>query len=98
MVKLEKTLQGSRGGCGLLQDMHWHIHQRRATFGEECRCEFCPSSISEIERAALRIENPGRAFDNQTVEVARADRVAESFTEAMKKIEDQRFFDLDLLL
>ena len=44
------------------------------------------------------IENPGRSFDNQAVQIVRFDRFTKRFPQPVQKIEDQGFLDLDLFL
>ena len=84
---------GRRGG--LLQDAVGHFDERRAAFGNERRLQPRPGAIDQIKRAAVRIENAGRAFDDQTMQIIGPDRFAESFPEAVQEIEDERFLDLN---
>ncbi len=44
------------------------------------------------------IENADRTLDDQPMEIVRPDDVAKGFAEAMEKIEDEIFLDLDFLL
>src|SRR5207237_3880733 len=60
--------------------------------------EFCSGAIDQIKSAALGIENARRPFDDQTMQIGRANRFAESFAKTVQKIEDQRFLDLHFFL
>ncbi len=62
------------------------------------RHQFRAGAIGQVKRAAVRVENAGRAFDNQPMQVVGPDRFAEGFAESVQEIEDQRFLDLNLLL
>src|SRR5207248_4927622 len=64
----------------------------------KCRRELRPTSIGQIKRSPLSIENTRCSFDNQAVQIGRPDRFAESFTKAVQEIEDQRLLDLDFFL
>ena len=57
-----------------------------------------PGAIREVKRAAMRIENADRAFDDQAMQIVRPDDVAKGFAEAVEEIEDEVFLDLDFLL
>ena len=62
------------------------------------RRQFPASAFHHVKRATMRIENPGRAFHNQAVQIRRADRFGKRLSQAVEKIEDQRFLDLNLFL
>ena len=59
---------------------------------------FVAAAFDDVKRAAMRIENACRAFDDQPVQIGRADRLGEGRAEAVEEIEDQRLLDLDLLV
>ena len=46
----------------------------------------------------MGIENAGRSFDDQPVQIVRLDRFTEGFPQPVQEIEDEGFFDLDLFL
>ena len=46
----------------------------------------------------MGVENPGRPFHDQAVQVSRADRFGKRLAQAVQKIEDQRLLDLNLFL
>jgi hypothetical protein len=97
-VRPQITFESDWGSGGLLQNVRRHFDERRASLGNECRDQFGAGTISQIKRATMGIENTARSFDNQTMEIARPNRFAERFSQAVQEIEDQRFLDLDLLL
>src|SRR6516164_95545 len=98
IVQPKKTFQRNRRGCSLQQNVWWHIDQWRTTFGNKRRCEFCPGAINQIKRTALRVENSRRTLHNQAMQIGRANRFTERFAEAVEKIENERFFDLNFFL
>ena len=75
-----------------------HFDQRRTTFRKKAGASLRAGAIGHVKRAAMRIENAGRAFDDQAVQIVRPDRFAKGFAEAVQEIEDERFLDLDFLL
>ena len=78
--------------------MRRDIDQRRATLGNKRGREFNSASVGEVKRAALGIEHPGRALDDQSMQIRRPDGFAKGFTEAVEKIEDEGLFDLHLFV
>ena len=83
---------------GLLQNVRGNIDQRRTTLGNKGRRKLCPGAIGQVKRAAVSIENAGRAFDDEAMQIVRPDRLAKRFAEAVQEIEDERFLDLDFLV
>src|ERR1041384_4351993 len=78
--------------------MRWNINQRRTTFGDKSRRKFRASATSHIKRSAVRVQNARSALDNKPVQFLGPDGLPKGFAEAMQKIENQRFLDLDLLV
>ena len=44
----------------------------------------------------MRIKNPGSPFHDEPMKIVRTNRFSEGFAQAVQKIEDQSFFDLNL--
>ena len=97
-VDPKKILQRDRCPGRLLQNMRRNIHQRRTTFRDEGRHKLCPGSIGQIKRATMGVEDAGRSFDNQSMQIRRPDCFAESFAKSMQEIENQGLLDLNLFL
>ena len=97
-VRAQITVQRDRGGGGLLQNAGGHFDQRRTAFGKESRLQHRAGAIGQIKRAAVRIEDAHRAFDDQAMQIMRPDDVAKSFAEAVEEIENETFLDLDFLV
>ena len=57
-----------------------------------------PGAIGQIKRAAVRIENADRTFDDQAMQIMRPDDIAKGFAEAVEEIENEIFLDLDFLV
>ena len=87
---------GSRGS--LLENFGRHFGQREASFRNVSRQEFGPAPLNQVKRAAARVENAGRAFHDQAVEISGANRFRKSRAQTVQEIEDEGFLDLDLLL
>src|SRR5207237_6909449 len=49
------------------------------------------------KRRAVSVENASGTFDNQPVQIVRPDNISKGFAQTVEKIEDEIFFDLDLL-
>ena len=82
----------------LLQHVRWDLNERRTAFRNISRGQFPPGALHHVKRATLRVENPGCAFHNETVQVRRADGFAKRFAKSVEEIEDERFFDLDFFV
>src|SRR5581483_11061180 len=98
IVQSNVTFEGNRIGRGLLQNVRGNIHQRRATFGDESGGEFCSGAVGQIERATVGIKNSSCAFHDQSMQIGRANCFAKGLAQAVKKIENKSFLDLDLFL
>ena len=97
-VRAEITVKCDGRGGSLLQDAVGHFDERRTTLGKECRLQARPGAIHHVKRATVRIENAGRAFDDQAMQIMRPDDIAKGFAEAVEEIEDEIFLDLDFLV
>ena len=97
-VRAEITVKRDGRGGSLLQDAVGHFDQRRTTLGKECRLQARPGAIGHVKRAAVRIEDADRAFDDQAMQIMRPDDIAKGFAEAVEEIEDEIFLDLDFLV
>ena len=97
-VRVRRKLFERGGICRrLLQNCVGNIDQWRATFGNKSGCKFGAGAVGHVKRAALRIEDARRAFNNKPMQIARPNRFAKRFAQAVQKIEDERFLDLDFL-
>ena len=90
------TFQRDGRGCSLLQNVRRNVDKRWTTLGDERRRQFRARAIGHVKRAAVRVENARRAFDDQAMQIIGPDRFPKRFAEAVQKIEDERFLDLDL--
>ena len=98
IVNPKKIFQRDRCPRRLLQNMRRNVHQRRTTLRNESRHKFGPGSISQIKRATLCVEDAGRSFDNQSVQIRRPDCFAESLAQPVQEIENQGLLDLNFFL
>jgi len=85
-----------RGSCrGFLQNVRRHVDKRRTTFRDVGGRQLPSGTLHHIERPSMRVENPGRSFHNQAVQIRRADGFSKRLSQPVQKIEDQRFLDLN---
>src|SRR5690348_3506996 len=91
----KKTIEHGRARRGLLQNPFRDINERRTTARKKCRHQPHPAAIDEIERAAVRIEDADRAFDDQPMQVMGPNDIAKGFAEPVEKIENEIFLDLN---
>src|SRR2546430_1901193 len=68
------------------------------SLGNKNRCELPARPISDIKRAAMRIENARSAFANKPMKFLGSNRLSEGFAENVEEIENQRLLYLDLLM
>ncbi len=94
-MKPQVTLERNGCGRGLLENVCWNFNERRAAFGNERRRQLRTGSVGQVKRAAVRVENTRRTFDNQSMQAVGPDRFAEGFPKSVQKIEDERFLDLN---
>ena len=97
-MQTKETFERDRSCGRLLQNMRRHFNQRRSTFGNKRWRKFRTAAINEIKSATLGVENACCAFNNQTMQVRRTNCVAERFPKSVKKIKNERFFDLNFFL
>jgi hypothetical protein len=81
-----------------LQDIRRNIDERRTAFGDKSRRELPARAISDIKRAALRIENTRSAFDNEPMKFLGSNRLSEGFAKTVQEIEDEGLLYLNLLM
>jgi hypothetical protein len=82
----------------LLQDIWGNVHQRRTALGDKRWSKFPACSIGHVKRAAVRVQNTRSAFDDEPVQLLRPNGFLESLAEAVQKIEDKRFLDLNFFM
>ena len=97
-VQPEKALKSGGIGGRLLQHIRRNVHQRRTPLRDKSRRKFRARAIGHIKRSAVRVENARSALDNEPMEFLRSNGFPERFAEAVQEIENERFFDLDLLM
>ena len=94
---LEDAAWGDPSAAPEWHDLLGHIDQRRTTARNIRRREFGSGPIGHVKRPALRVEDADGAFDNEPMQIPGPNCFAKSFTEPVKKIEDERLFDHYLL-
>src|SRR3954447_12748782 len=97
-VEPEITLEDRRIRRPLLENMDRDFDEGRATLRDKRRRELTAGAFHHVKRSALRVQNPGSTFDDQPMQIGRANRFCEGFTEPVEKIEDESFLDLDFFL
>ena len=80
-----------------MQNLRGNVDQWRAAFRYKRGRKFGAGTIGHVKRASLRIEDARGAFNNKPMQIARPNRFAKRFAQAMQKIEDERFLDHDFL-
>jgi hypothetical protein len=74
------------------------IYQRRTAFRDESGHELSTCPIRNVKRAAVCVENADGALHNESMQFLRSNCSAERLAQAVEKIEDERLFDLNLLM
>jgi hypothetical protein len=95
-VHAQKGFERDRVRRRLLQNLWRHRDQWRTAFRHKRWRQFRSTALDDVERAAMRIENAPRAFDDQPVQICCANRLGKRGAETVQKIKDQRLLDLDL--
>jgi hypothetical protein len=88
------TLQGQRRIQTLLRDVRRYFNQWGTIFRNEAGNQQLAGPIHQVKSASMRICNAGCSFDDQPVEIRRAQVIRKRFTQTMQKVENPVFFNL----
>jgi len=68
-VQAQIAFERGRTGGGLLQNRGRHIDERRTTGRDKRRGQFPAGPLHHVKSAALGIEDPRRALDNEPMQI-----------------------------